>query len=399
MYIALYDEERQHITNIDHITYEKTERVYDPDFFSAEGTSSEDVNDARIVVMNDDAGNYRYACFADTVTPDKNKRIVKGLDFKTLWDTEILLDFTSLNSFDGRLSAIFQKVKQQVFDSADAALQKIPVKVFIPDDNTDTMTVYGSYQGTYQIVNAYSFLKCYLKYYEYSIESKYDIINGEIVFSFVKNIELISINLSDFIYELTTSSAAVNKTVATIKYDVTTPETDSDGNILYSDVQEKDESGNPKVDEEGNPVYIPIYKPRPATIATKYYYRDKENNIVEGDAMGNYKVGGSPIEGRIYPVRAKLFESEYLADAQFNAVYELANARYVDNIVIDNNITIDPIDFADYSLYTKVELYYDGKLYKILPISEKISTLNSGGESTKIKLGFKKILLTEIIKG
>lgn len=392
MYIALYDENRQHITNVDNVTYDKTVRVYDLDSFTAEGVSSEDVNDARIVVVNDDAGNYRYACFADTVTPDKNKRTVKGLDFKTLWDTEILLDYTADGSFDGRLSAIFTKIKTLVFGGSDTTVGKIPVEVVIPTDNTDTTAVYGSYQGTYQLVNAYSFLKCYLKYYEYNVESRYDIVNEKIIFTFVKHTTRITVNLSDFIYELTTTSAATNKAVATIKYDVQTPETDADGNIVYTNVQEVDESGNPKVDEDGNPVYVPKYKPRPSTIATRYYYRDKDNNIVQSSASGN-------IGGRIYPVRTKWFESEYLADAQFEAVYELANARYVDNIVIDNNITIDPIDFADYPLYTKVELYYDGKLYKTLPISEKISTLDASGENTKIKLGFKKILLTEIIKG
>ncbi len=392
MYISLYDENRRHITNVDNITYDKTVRVYDPDSFTAEGVSSEDVNDAKVVIVNDDEGNYKYACFADTVTPDKNKRTVKGLDFKTLWDTEILLDYTADGSFDGRLSAIFTKIKTLVFGGSDTTVGKIPVDVIIPTDNTDTTEVYGSYQGTYQLVNAYSFLKCYLKYYEYNIESRYDIVSEKIVFTFTKCTSRVAINLSDFIYELTTTSATTNKAVATIKYDVQTPETDADGNIVYTNVQEVDESGNPKVDEDGNPVYVPKYKPRPSTIATRYYYRDKDNNIVQSDVSGN-------IGGRIYPVRTKWFESEYLADAQFEAVYELANARYVDNIVIDNNITIDPIDFAIYPLYTKVDLYYDGKLYKTLPISEKISSLNSGGESTKIKLGFKKILLTEIIKG
>ena len=112
---------------------------------------------------------------------------------------------------------------------------------------------------------------------------------------------------------------------------------------------------------------------------------------MQGDKYG--KLNGSAIDGRLYPVQTKWFEAEYLADAQFNAVYELANARYVDNIVIDNNITLDPIDFSIYALYTKVELYYDGKLYKTLPISEKRATLNSSGLNTQIKLGFKKILL------
>lgn len=392
MYIALYDENQKHITNVDNATYDLTTRVYDNDSFSGEGVCDEDVNDAKIAVVNDDAGNYKYACFADTVTPEYNKRTIKGLDFKTLWDTEILLDYTPQNSFDGKLSAIFEKVRAAVFDVADAAVGKIPVEVVIPTDNTDTTDVYGDLQGTYQLVNAYTFLKGYLKYYEYNIETWYDIAAGKIVFTFVKCTTVLSVDLSDFIHELTTTSSATNKTVATIKYDVETPETDADGNTVYTDVQEVDDEGNTVVDDEGNPVYIPQYKPRPSTIATKYYYRDKDNNIVQSDAEGD-------ISGRIYPVKTKWFESEYLADAQFNAVYELANARYVDNIVIDNNITIDPIDFSVYPLYTKVKLYYGGKLYKTLPISEKITTLDGSGENTQIKLGFKKILLTEIIKG
>lgn len=392
MYIALYDENRNHITNVDNATYDLTTRVYDNDSFSGEGVCDEDVNDAKIAVVNDDAGNYKYACFADTVTPEYNKRTIKGLDFKTLWDTEILLDYTPQNSFDGKLSAVFEKVRAAVFDVADAAVGKIPVEVAIPTDNTDTTDVYGDLQGTYQLVNAYTFLKGYLKYYEYNIETRYDIAAGKIIFTFVKCTTVLTVDLSDFIHELTTTSSATNKTVATIKYDVETPETDADGNIIYTDVQEVDDEGNPVVDDEGNPVYIPQYKPRPSTIATKYYYRDKDNNIVQSDAEGN-------ISGRIYPVKTKWFEAEYLADAQFNAVYELANARYVDNIVIDNNVTIDPIDFSKYPLYTKVKLYYSGKLYKTLPISEKITTLDGSGENTQIKLGFKKILLTEIIKG
>ena len=392
MYIAIYNENVEHITNVDNATYDLTQRVYDNDTFTAEGVCDVDINDAKIAIVNDDAGNYVYACFADTVTPEYNKRSVKGLDFKSLFDTEILLDFTPEGSFDGRLSAIFRKVAAAVFDVTDAAVKKIAVEVIIPDDNTDTTETYGSLQGTYQIKNAYSFLKCYLKYYEYNIETKFDVVARKIIFKFTKCAERVAVNLSDFIYELTTTSAATNKAVATIKYNVETPQTDASGNIIYSDVQETDASGNPVYNDDGTPKMLPKYQPRPTTIATRYYYRDKDNNIVQADADGN-------IGGRLYPVKQKWFESEYLADAQFNAVYELANSRYVDNIIIDNNITIDPLDFAVYPLYTKVDLYYDGKLYKTLPISEKITKLDASGQSTKIKLGFKKILLTEIIKG
>lgn len=391
MYIAIYDENKNHITNVDNVTYDLTTRVYDNDSFTAEGVCDVDINNAKIAVLNDDSGNYEYACFADGITPEYNKRKVKGLDFKTLWDTEILLDYTAEGSFDGKLSAIFTKIKQLVFDGSDVAANKIPVVVNIPQDDTDTTSTYGSYAGTYQLVNAYKFLKCYLKYYEYNIESYFDVAAGKIVFTFVKCTDAVSVGLSDFIHELTTTSSATNKAVATIKYNVETPATTADGNIIYTNIQKTDNNGDPVTDKEGNPVYIPVYQPRPSTLATVYYYRDKDNNIVQSDDSGN-------ISGRLYPVKAKYYESEYLADAQFNAVYELANARYVDNIIIDNNKTIDPIDFSIYRLYTKVALYYNGKLYKTLPISEKIITLDGSGKNTKIKLGFKKILLTEVIK-
>lgn len=62
-------------------------------------------------MLNDDRGNYEYACFADEIKPEYNKRTVKGLDFKTLWDTEILLDYTADGSFDGRLIGYLYKGK------------------------------------------------------------------------------------------------------------------------------------------------------------------------------------------------------------------------------------------------------------------------------------------------
>lgn len=392
MYIAVYDENREHISNIDNISYDLTQRVYDSDSFNGVGISEDDINNAKIAVLNNDVGEYEYACLVENITPAGRKRTIKGLDFKTLWVTEILLDFTPEGSFDGRLSAIFNCVKKAVFDSLDGTVCKIPVEVIIPTDDTDTTSIYGSYQGQYIKTDAYKFLKCYLKYYEYNIESKYDIVDGKIVFKFVKNTQEIDIDLNDFIHELTTTSSATNKAVATIKYDTTTPETDSDGNIIYTSVQKVDDNGNLVFSDDGNPVYEEKRKPRPTTIATKYYYRTHDNDIVQSDERGD-------IQGRIYPVKTKWFEQDYLSAAQFDAVYELANSRYVDNIIIDNNLTIDPLDFSKYPLYTKVRLFYEGKLYKILPISEKIIALDSKGKNTKIKLGFKKILLTEIIKG
>ncbi len=351
-----------HITNVENVTFELTQRVYDQDSFSADGVCEEDVNDAEVMVLCDEGGEYLYGCFVDNITSDNNKRTVKGLDFKALLDTYILLDYTQPDSFDGRLSAIFEKVIGLIFNDPDVAIQTIKVKVNIPEDDTDTTEDYGSYQDTYDFVNAYDFLECYLKYYEYNINTRYDFETGTIIFDFVKNTDVIDIALKDFIYELTTTSSTVNKTIATIKWD-----------------GEEDDDGN-KVDA-----------PRPSTLATVYYYLTKDNQIVQADEKGD-------IDGRIYPVKCEMYEDEYLADAQFDAVYALADARYVDNIEITSNSTLNPIDLSEFALYTKVNLYYDGKLYKTLPIAEKDTSLKSSGLIVSVKLGFKKVLLTEIIK-
>lgn len=44
-------------------------------------------------------------------------------------------------------------------------------------------------------------------------------------------------------------------------------------------------------------------------------------------------------------------------------------------------------------------LYTNGKYYKDLPITEINKKYDGTGLQTKVKLGFKKIYLTEIIKG
>lgn len=54
-------------------------------------------------------------------------------------------------------------------------------------------------------------------------------------------------DLNDFIYELTTTSSVTNKAVATIKYNVETPQKDKDGKVIYTDIPKKDSDGNPVI--------------------------------------------------------------------------------------------------------------------------------------------------------
>lgn len=370
MYISVYDEFKNHLANIDNVTFDLTRRVYDLDNFSATGTCDVDINDAKYLILNDNLGNYQYSCFCNGITPDGELRTIKGQDFRTLFDTEILLDYTKHNSFHARLYDIFGDVCKLIFNNTDPISQKINVEFNIAPNalSINTELYFGTMQDTYKIVNAYKFLKAYLKVYEYSINTKFDPYENCIIFDFIKVDEVISIDLSDFLSKLETTSNDTNKAVATLKF-------------------------NPlSEDSEGNPVITP----RPSDLATKYYYRTTDNQIIESNEAGNFADWQTK---RIYPVSQKIFEAEYLADAQYDAVYELANTRYVDNIILDNNALIDPIDLSNYPLYTMFELYYDGKFYKSLPLTEKQIKVDGSGKSTKIKLGFKKILITEIIKG
>lgn len=366
MYISVYDENKKHIENINNVTFELTQRVYDFDNFNAEGISTIDFSNECFMILNDDEGNYQYACFTNGIKKDNDLRKIKGKDFRQILNTDVLLDYTEENSFSPILYDILEKVCEKIFLSEDETISKIEMDFIIPDEATeiDTEEFFGNLQNTYKIVNAYSFLKGYLKFYEYNLISKYDETLEKIIFTFEKINTQISIDLNDFTSSLETNSNEVNKAVATIKFEPISK------------------------DEEGNE----IITPRPNTIATKYYYRTKDNQIVEGDEYGN-------IDGRIYPVIQKIFEAEYLSNSQYDAVYELANARYVDNIILDNHSPIDPIDLSTCKLYAMFHLYTNGKYYKDLPITEINKKYDGTGLQTKVKLGFKKIYLTDIIKG
>ena len=103
------------------------------------------------------------------------------------------------------------------------------------------------------------------------------------------------------------------------------------------------------------------------------------------------------IPNRYYPVKTKIFIEDYLANAQHKAVYELANNRYVDSITIDANSPLNPIDLSKVGLFDLIEIY-DTDYQKTLPVSEKHLKISEKGIEFKLKLGFKKERLTEIIR-
>jgi hypothetical protein len=130
------------------------------------------------------------------------------------------------------------------------------------------------------------------------------------------------------------------------------------------------------------------YYPRP-NLPERIYTLGKDNQIYDGYA---------PTDKRIYPVQQKIFESEYLATAQLNAVYELVNTRFVENIILTDDKVISPIPLEDIALNTLIRAYDINGEYKELPVSERRIIQDAKGYKEELKLGFKKTKLTEIIK-
>jgi hypothetical protein len=119
------------------------------------------------------------------------------------------------------------------------------------------------------------------------------------------------------------------------------------------------------------------------TIQQTHYYLGLDNDIhVDSILEAN----------QIYPVKTKYFEDEYFAKAQFNALWELVNSRYNENVILDK--VNAPVDITAYNLFDMITIYDSNGDSKELPVSE----IRWTQDSYKVKLGFKKERFTDIVK-
>ena len=487
-YIAVYGRDGTHISNIQLSKWNITRKVFDLDVSNFEGSCDDDITTGLIFVMNDKYGNKEYSGFMKSIIQDKKTGHVtfKGEDFKKIFDTDIMLDFTD-QSLDYRyqIIAIFTLVSDAVEDQASSLFT---LNFNIPVDITYTYEV-ALFDGSYFYTNALSFLKTYLAYYSYYITVDYDIANKEIDFEFVKTSTSKSIRLTDFIFTQTLSEVKTNHTVARLKFNAdnkdkyvwintskdyynaqptdedhrgtifnstdpydfflrpdqllegfalqvySMPLGDSQAIVDYYKVAKVEhvwvpttssyydyvpagskssisvpepmpgtpQMQTPDIDAESFPVgyaykidYVtntytsdryfrvfPNAKSLPSTITEKHYYLGIDNEIYEStiDAVN-----------QIYPVVTKYFEDEFLAKAQFNAIWELVNSRYNETVSLDKISA--PVDITAYNLFDMITVYDSNGDYKQLPVSEIIWTQ----DSYKVKLGFKKERFTDIVK-
>jgi len=413
VYIEMYDRDLNHITNIIDVKYEYTRRVYDFDTSNFSGISDVNITDALIFVLCDEYGNYMYSGFVKNLSQDGKLVKFKGEDLRVVFDTEIILDYATENNFSLSPSLLLD-LFEDVINGLQNQIGTTPLQMdFIYPAPTDGILWMGNFHYQYLFINARSFLKPYLAYFGYYIDARLDRVNKKIIYEIKKNNADIDIRLDDFTHEYKKTDVGINKTIATLKFDnINTGERQWSyiDQTYYYQIEENNPDMTeqiwqsdiyPEVDPETYPLgfaldirvsgepgghyYINTYVPqiRTSTIPYKEYYLGIDNKIYENTIEP---------EKMILPLKAKIFEDEWFCKAQFNAINELVNSRYNENIILTN--VNCRIDLSTLELNTLINIYDKNNNIKQLPISE---IYNNNG-LIQIKLGFKKTLLTEIIK-
>jgi|GEM_PF-3455162 len=117
----------------------------------------------------------------------------------------------------------------------------------------------------------------------------------------------------------------------------------------------------------------------------KAYYLGKDNEIYE-----EYIAPAN----QIFPIQQRIIAEDFFYKAQFNAIYELVNSRFNENIIILDNAVLNPLEIEPLGLLAMVTVYDKMNHTAILPVSE----IEFKKGQKRVKLGFKKKLFTEVIK-
>lgn len=428
-YIEVYDRDLEHVGNIQVTKWSITRRVFEFDTSTFEGYCSDDITAGMTFIFRSPTGEYYYSGFMKNITQTDDGSVkFKGEDFRRIFDTEILLDFSQETYYQQdedvyNFYNIYSYVKDEVLaipswfsyiTASTPSISTMPDTQFISNPT-----------GTYKIVNAWSFLKPYLAHYGYMLSIFYDGSSLNIVLSKVTESE--SIRLEDFIFDKTTSETKTNHIIARIKppdnrrttrvwvwsseevfnaapaalqytYDfegIMYPE--NWGPVNFEDsFQDFQQDYIIRVQLWDGTAYednlVRTFYMQPVT----NYYALETDYVVLEYWLGNDNqiyYNTIPTDKKIIPVVTKYYESEFLSDAQFKGVFDLVNSRYIEYIILTESTNI-PIDIKDLVLYEMVTVYDANGDVKTLPVSE-IEWTQSG---YKVKLGFKKTLLTEIIK-
>src|SRR5690554_4035782 len=134
MYIEMYDRQLNHIANVRDVKYEYTRRVYDFDTSNFSGICDVNITDALIFVLCNEYGDYEYSGFVKNLSQDNSLVKFSGEDFKTIFDTEIILDYATENFVSPKmLGEIFNAVVIALEEQLEPMYELFDVNFIYPD--------------------------------------------------------------------------------------------------------------------------------------------------------------------------------------------------------------------------------------------------------------------------
>lgn len=192
-------------------------RVVDFDDFNAISEAFvEDVNPT-FVIFSDDLGRYKYGAFAGIPKlQENNQSVIQASDLKTILNNEIMFLFDCeendnlKNVFDKIFSVVQEQIIQDTFNVEfdTTALNKIELDTLKPS------------AIEYDVYNVWSDLIVpYLKFYDIFIDTKIDLRNKKIIFTFLNaKSQIKTLKLYEIQNEYEKQVAGINDCQAIVKF-------------------------------------------------------------------------------------------------------------------------------------------------------------------------------------
>ena len=196
---------------MNNVKYSVTQRTFDKDTSQFEGVCEMPIEDPFIFVLKDEDGNYMYSGYIEAWNQKGNYAKFKGVDFKSIFDTEIQLDFYTEQP---EVNLRWHYILNQIF--LQFAWYNPRIYFYLPDINPDT-TMISNLWGSKITINVLKLLKTYLGYYGYRINSVFNEVTKKIEISIIKNTATSKLLIEDFEFEGTKTSGTINHAVALLK--------------------------------------------------------------------------------------------------------------------------------------------------------------------------------------
>lgn len=342
MYYVLYDRNLKPIGSSYLLeSWSRIRRSYDFDSMSIEGEQIPLSADPFIVVINDKQGKISFSGLASTPESiEKTKKTKITLkDYKTLWNTDILIPNSKLMR-----RYLFQEIEDFLIVwsmSCDTGLPSVSwdISQIMDIEIEESLT-------KAQSIFLYDTLSGLLSLYNVYVETELDLYRKTLKFIFKKaGIESVSIRLKDFnIHSVEKSFGDFNR--------------------------------------------VSIYSKSLSLVQS--WGITEDNNIV--------KIS-EDTQSLIYPAKVKNFiadsdSAEDINNALYEAVLELSQNRYQENIDIDIQQGKSIIDLGAVDFSYSVNTYIEGERYRTLPVGE-IETDSKGKHI--LRLGYRMQELTQEI--